>query len=104
MLRQIPARLFAEWTIYAELEPFGEERADIRTSTLLQLLTNVYRDRKRHKTPFALDEFVLRIGDAAPPPPTRTAQTAQEKFDALKMMLLAHTAAGRPKRPPSRRK
>ena len=100
MLRHIPARTLVEWTIYEQLEPFGDERADLRTAAVLQLLANIHRDRKKHSRPWPLADFVLRIGDAAPPPPVRPDRaSAQRSFDALKMMLLAHAAGRRPTRP-----
>lgn len=36
MLRSIPGRLFLEWEAYAELEPFGEVRDDLRIGQLVQ--------------------------------------------------------------------
>jgi len=65
-------------------------------------LANIHRDRRRFPRPWPLTEFVLRIGDAAPPGPTRTQQTAQQRFDAIVLALKAHAAGGR--RGPARRR
>lgn len=89
MRRRLPAKLAVEWATYEELEPFGEERADLRTAALLQLLTNIYRDTKKWPTPFPLSEFMLRVGDSGPPPPRRT-QTVKQQFNVLKAIAMAY--------------
>lgn len=38
---------FLEWMAYSELEPFGEERADLRLAAVLRLIFAVNRDPKR---------------------------------------------------------
>ncbi len=89
MRRRMPAKLFVEWTAYEELEPFGEERADLRVALLLQLLTNIYRDRKRWPSEFQLGQFMPHVGDSGPPPPKRT-QTVKQTFDVLKAIAMAY--------------
>jgi hypothetical protein len=89
MMRRMPAPLIAEWAAFDALEPFGEERADLRVSALLQTMVNLQRNQKRHPRPFTLDDFILRFGDAAPAAPRRT-QTPQQQFDILKAIALAY--------------
>lgn len=89
MLRSMPAPLFLEWAQYEQNEPFGEERADLRISALMQTIVNLHRDQKRYRKPFPLDDFILRIGDAAPAAPVRT-QTPKQQFNILKAIALAY--------------
>lgn len=89
VMRLMPAPLLAEWAAYSQLEPFGEERADLRTSALMQTLVNLHRDQKRHRRPFPLEDFLLRIGDAAPAAPART-QTPKQQFNILRAIALAY--------------
>ena len=41
MLNEIPMRLFLEWVAYFHVEPFGEERDDLRTGILASTMANV---------------------------------------------------------------
>ena len=66
MLRVITARQLREWMAYGELEPFGEERADYRTASIVQMLANINRDPKKHPDGFKIEDFLLRFGDSQP--------------------------------------
>jgi hypothetical protein len=89
MMRRMPAPLIAEWAAFDALEPFGEERADLRTSALLQTMVNLQRNQKRYPRPFPLEDFILRFGDAAPAAPVKT-QTPAQQFNILKAIALAY--------------
>ncbi len=43
------SREFSEWMAYYSLEPFGEERADLRIAILDSLIANANRDPKKGK-------------------------------------------------------
>lgn len=43
MLASIPSRLLSEWMAFAELEPFGDERADLRAGIVASTIVNVNR-------------------------------------------------------------
>jgi hypothetical protein len=43
---------------YAKIEPFGEERADLRAGIVASTIANVNRDPKRRVKPFTPDEFM----------------------------------------------
>lgn len=45
---------------YYALEPFGDERADERTASIVQVLANTNRDRKRQPSPYELRDVKLR--------------------------------------------
>lgn len=61
MLREISARQLAEWFAYANLEGFGDRRADMRMGILASLIANVNRDPKRKPSPFKPGDFIPRI-------------------------------------------
>lgn len=67
MLRSMTARQFREWSVFAELEPFGEDREDARFGSIVQIISNVHRDRKKKRAPFELYECTLAGGDVPTP-------------------------------------
>lgn len=48
--------------VYYELEPFGEERADLRAGIVASTVANVNRDAKKQKKPFAAQDFMPKFG------------------------------------------
>ena len=52
------SRELAEWLAYAQLEPFGEPRADLRAGIVASTIANTHRDPKVRKRPFEPQEFV----------------------------------------------
>jgi len=61
-VRELNARLdgpeLTEWAAYARLEPFGEERADVRSALICKVLADI--NRGEHDPPFALTDFLPR--------------------------------------------
>lgn len=51
MLARMPSRLFSEWMAYAQLEPFGEGRADLRAGIVASVIANRWRgeDEREYK-------------------------------------------------------
>lgn len=43
MLAQMTSRQFAEWQAYYRLEPWGEERADLRSGIIAATFANAHR-------------------------------------------------------------
>ncbi len=66
MLRSISALQFNEWIAYAELEPFGEERADLRMAILASLIANTNRDPKKKSTPYEVNDFMPQFEKKEP--------------------------------------
>lgn len=64
MLKEMSFAEFRDWQLFAELEPFGEERSDIRTASIVSTLANVNRDPKKRRQPYQMTDFLLRFGDA----------------------------------------
>lgn len=88
------SKQFLEWRHYAELEPFDEERADIRTADIVRTLWNIARDTKKHPEPFKLKDFVLQFG---PPEAPKRTQDIQTQIMVLKAIAAAHrTPKGKP--------
>jgi hypothetical protein len=63
------SREIAEWMAFASLEPFGEERADLRAGIIASVLANIHRDRKRRPEPFSPTDFMpfVELPKTAPP-------------------------------------
>lgn len=77
MLRSMTLQQFREWQLFAEIEPFDEERDDLRFGSVVQMIAEVNRNPKRRARPFKLDEARLRFGDS--PAPKRQEQTWQQQ-------------------------
>lgn len=63
MLREMTSVQLQEWMVFAELEPFDEERNDSRVGMILHALFNINRDRKKKPKPFTLEECTPKFGD-----------------------------------------
>lgn len=85
MLREMDPEEWLMWQTYAKLEPFGEERADMRMASIDQTLVNLHRDRRLYPDPFPLINFLLGFGDqpvkVADPAPTQTLETIELHLD-----------------------
>lgn len=57
MLARLGWDQFLEWAAFAELEPFGEERADWRAGMVASVIANVNRDPKKGR-PFQPRDFM----------------------------------------------
>jgi hypothetical protein len=58
LMERMSAREFDDWRTYAQLEPFGEERADWRMGILASVIANANRDDKKHPNPFEPKDFM----------------------------------------------
>ncbi len=45
LLKNISSRELTEWMVYYEIEPFGEERADLRSGIIASTIANVNRGK-----------------------------------------------------------
>ena len=83
MLSEISMRQFAEWQAYAQLEPFDEERNDLRAASIVQTLLNLHR--KKGRPAYKLKDCALRFVEARPK--VLTEQAAEEaRQEVLKTM------------------
>lgn len=56
MLSEISSRAFAEWMAYSRLEPWGEERDDLRMGIIASTIANA--NRGKGQKPFKPQQFM----------------------------------------------
>jgi len=59
LLARADSRELGEWMAFAQLEPFGEEREDLRTGIVASVFANAHRDPKKQKRPFTPKDFTV---------------------------------------------
>lgn len=96
LLARISSRELSEWIEYAKMEPFGEERADLRAGIIASTFANLYR--KKGKKPLQPQDFMPKFGTATGateegPAPVRT-KTARSTEELLKVAEMWNTAFG----------
>ena len=64
LLRQMDARELTDWIAFWQREPWGDERADLRSGIVAAAATNVWAGRGRQATP---RDFMPRCGDEDTP-------------------------------------
>ncbi len=69
---------------YAELEPFGEERADLRAGIVASTVANTARDPKTQRDPFTPQEFMPKFETE-----DRPTQTPEEMLSLVEMLNAA---------------
>lgn len=69
---------FSEWLAYYQLEPFGDERADLRMAILASLIANANRDKKKRKKAFDPKDFIPQFG--------KEAQTPEQQLAIVEML------------------
>jgi hypothetical protein len=84
-----------EWMTFMDLEPFGEDREDLRFGTISQILKNVHRDTRRHPKPFELSDCVVPGGDQF-----TQQQRPRQTWQEMKMIGLMLTAQSEPNKEP----
>jgi len=58
LLTRISSRELTEWIAYAELDPFGEWRADLRAGIVASTMANTARDPKRRAKAWTAQDFM----------------------------------------------
>lgn len=87
MLRSMSAKQFREWQVYAQLEPFDNDREDELVGAVIQILANVNRSKERKYRPFTLDEATPSFGDRPSKAATKRQKTDEEMRDHLRNAL-----------------
>lgn len=88
LLARLSSRQISEWMAYYTLDPFGEERADLRAAMICALLANINRDPEKKREPYTAEEFMPRFerghpqGDA----PTSGGQTWEQQKALMKAL------------------
>ena len=83
MLVQLPWRIWREWQVFAALEPFGEERADLRAGIVASVIANCLA-RGRGKPAFKPRDFMPRFKE----PTQRETKTSIHYQQALMITRL----------------
>lgn len=52
-----------EWQTYCEIDPFGDERGDVRMAILAAHIGNVHLGTKKNPTPFEPADFMPDFGE-----------------------------------------
>lgn len=76
LLTRVSSRELTEWMAYYELEPFGEERADLRAGIIASTVANVNRAKGKAYQP---QDFMPKFG-------RRGARSWQELMAAVERM------------------
>ena len=56
---------FSEWIVYNRLEPFGEERADLRSAIVASVFANINRGKGQRE--FKVEDFMPKFNEQAKP-------------------------------------
>jgi hypothetical protein len=67
-VEEFESREIQEWRAFANIEPFGEERADARSGMEMALTANIHRDRKLRADPFQAWDFMPFLERPEEPP------------------------------------
>lgn len=60
LLSRVSSRELSEWRAYYGLEPFGEDRADLRAGIVASTMANVFR--KSGTNPYKAQDFMPKFG------------------------------------------
>ena len=92
LLRRVPAKVFRQWEMYYEVEPFGDYRDDVRTAHVVSMIHNMAVEVKNRKP---LTEFILPWGKIEEDEPTKTptqSQTVEEKLSVAYHIVAMYNA------------
>lgn len=89
MLNSMTIEQLGEWHSYYLLEPFGEERDDLRSGIIASTIANVNRDSKRRSRPYQPSDFMPDYEKQA----TRKPLTSVEEWEEVKAMARALRAS-----------
>lgn len=93
MLRGITTRQFEEWRAYADLEPFDETRADLRSADVVRTLVNLF-GRRKGEPPHKLQDFLLRFGSEGQKP-TTPEKARLQVMRTMEILMAIHGTAER---------
>lgn len=67
LLGRVSSEELTDWMAYYRLEPFGEERADLRAGIIAAVMANAMSGKSSRK--FTADEFMPKFGPKPEPTP-----------------------------------
>ena len=80
LLARISSRELSEWAAFAQLEPFGEEREDLRAAIVAATVANTARDPKKQRA-FVPSDFM--------PDFEREPQSWEQQLQIVEMLNVA---------------
>jgi hypothetical protein len=92
MLAAMPQRVYREWMVYAEMEPWDQQRADWRAAMIASTMANLWRGKKGRRR--KLKDF-LPVFKRSPGRP-RTKQQAANLMAAMAKMYGGQVQDNRP--------
>ena len=91
LLSRLSSRQISEWMAYYAIEPFGEERADLRMAILASLIANVNRDPAKRREPFTPAEFMPDFGSPSDSPHPAGGDGQRQTWQQKKAIMMALT-------------
>jgi hypothetical protein len=91
---EISGNEFAEWIAYIELEPFGEERGDLRSAIIASTIANAFR--KKGARLFKPEDFMPDFDGSRRTAKRLNAKNWRTQRAGLKAMLQAMGNRGKP--------
>lgn len=77
LLSSISSKELSEWAVYYELEPFGEERDDLRMGVISSTIANV--NRSKNSKVYKPQDFIPKFGE-------QHRQTWQQQLKAVEVI------------------
>jgi hypothetical protein len=90
MLEEMTSEQFEGWMTYAGMEPWGEERADLRAGIVASVVANANRDSKRRPRPYEAKDFMPKFGGT---PSVKNEPMTRERWLAMKAQAKAGSKA-----------
>lgn len=81
LLARISSRELSEWMAYFELDPFGQERADLRAGIVASTVANTARDPKKRRRQWMPKDFMPQFD--------RPRQTWEQQLALVEMLNVA---------------
>lgn len=88
-LNRVSSEQLAGWMAYYNLEPWGENRADLRNGVLISSINHMLVGEKSEAKP---EQFVLKFGKSKKKPKQK-AQSAKEQMENFAAIMEIHAAA-----------
>lgn len=62
LLARVSSQELTEWMAYSQVEPWGEDRADLRSGIVAATVANAHRDKKKKHSPYKARDFIPQFG------------------------------------------
>lgn len=81
---------FTEWIAFANIEPIGELRSDLRAGIISAQIANAFRDSKKHSKPFTPADFMPDFDKVKK---KKERQTPEQQLQIVEMLNAAFGGA-----------